>query len=310
MIMGRFKLIFFYHARRWELYDLASDIHERHNLAARRPGKLVQMNNLMFGPHGLGRFDPLFPETAQGAWNMEDVKVTRPAIEPTPGTGTDAAAAGWTAGGSWLDQHRGINAIARQGNVEIAFLGDSLTQSWGGDGRQVAATAPDIWQKYFGRRRAANFGISGDQTRNVLWRIEHGNFDGIDPALIVINIGTNDLGFGTAGEIARGIEQVVLRLEERRGRARILLLGVFPRGRDPDLAVRAKIVDINERIRNIADDKKTYFVDIGQHFLDEDGFALASHFQTDFVHLTRRGYGAWAEAIEPVVQRLLDKTSP
>ena len=149
----------------------------------------------------LPEFDSQDPEYVPGT-NYLRPYYAFGANNPTPGDETRAVAAGWTKGGTWIDQHNDINAINKRGRVDIVFLGDSITQSWGGRGRNVAATAGDVWAKYFSVRNAVNFGISGDTTENVLWRIEHGNFDGIDPSLIVVNIGTNNLATSTPQEIA------------------------------------------------------------------------------------------------------------
>jgi hypothetical protein len=126
-----------------------------------------------------------------------------------------AAAEGWTKGGTWLDQHADVNRIAAEGNVDLVFLGDSITQSWGGEGRHVEGTGGEAWNEYFASRRAANFEICGDRTQHVLWRIENRNLDGIDPAFVVLLIGTNHLADDSPEDIAAGIELIVRRIEER-----------------------------------------------------------------------------------------------
>ena len=125
---------------------------------------------------------------------------------PIPSSEDRAAAAGWLDGGNWLDQHADICAIGLARPVEMVFLGDSITQSWGGRGRAVGAPGAPAWERYFAPRNAANFGISGDRTQHVLWRIDHGNFERIDPRAVVLLIGTNNLGHAAPFDVARGVE--------------------------------------------------------------------------------------------------------
>jgi len=142
--------------------------------------------------------------------NLPEQKNT--AITAVPSRENRAAAAGWLQGGTWMDQHHDINQISNRGDIDIVFLGNSITQSWGGGERKVGSVGGQVWQQYYGRRKAANFGISGDRTQHILWRIENGNFDTIEPKLIILLVGTNNLVDNTADEIIRGINSIIDKL--------------------------------------------------------------------------------------------------
>jgi beta-glucosidase len=196
----------------------------------------------------------------------------------------------------WTKMHDGFNERAKKGDVELVFLGDSITQGWADN---------DTWKKYYGPRHAANFGIGGDRTQHVLWRLEHGNFDGIKPKLVVLMIGTNNSNGAdnTAAEIADGIKAIVAQLREKLPDTKVLLLGIFPRGEKPN-PQREKNAQASELASKIADDKHVFYLDIGPKFLTADG-TLTKEVMPDYLHLSPQGYEIWAEAIEPKVKELL-----
>ena len=199
----------------------------------------------------------------------------------------------------WMTRHERMNKRTQAGKVDLAFVGDSITQAWEGPGKTV-------WAKYYGERNAANYGISGDRTEHVLWRIDHGNFDGIEPKLIVIMIGTNNTGHRSepAQHTADGIRAILQRLREKTPKSKILLLGVFPRGEQPDTAKRKQNEAVNEIIKGYADDKTIFFLDIGDEFKGDDG-TLPKDIMPDSLHLNPAGYEIWAKAIEPQVKELM-----
>ena len=103
---------------------------------------------------------------------------------------------GWLAGG-WRTQHEECCRVGRDGaGLDLVLLGDSLIQGWGGPGRSVQAAGGAHWEEFFGRRRAGNLGIAGDCVKHVLWRLEHGALDGVNPRQILLLLGTNDLAGG------------------------------------------------------------------------------------------------------------------
>jgi len=200
-------------------------------------------------------------------------------------------------GGGWTKRHEQINARAASGQVELLFIGDSITQGWEGAGRAA-------WDKFFGSRKAMNAGISGDRTQHVLWRLDNGTIAGLSPKVAVVMIGTNNAAANDPAHTAAGIEAIVARLREKLPDTKILLLAVFPRGATPDDVLRKKNQAVNEIIAKLHDGKHVFFLDIGPNFLTADG-TLEKSIMPDLLHLSPRGYEIWAESIEPKLAELL-----
>jgi beta-glucosidase len=198
--------------------------------------------------------------------------------------------------GLWMEMHRKFVERAQKGHVDLLFLGDSITQGWNDN---------EAWKRHYGPRHAANFGIGGDRTQHVLWRLQHGELDGIEPRVVVLMIGTNNASSATAEEIAQGITAIVRELRQRLPKARVLLLGVFPRGQKPD-ATREKLQAVNARIAGLDDGSHVKFLDIGKAFLNEDG-TISPEIMPDYLHLSRKGYRIWADAMEPTLWSMLDE---
>ena len=202
--------------------------------------------------------------------------------------------------GSWMKRHEAFLDRAKEGNLDLVFLGDSITAGWGGSGKAV-------WERHYGPRNAANFGIGGDKTENVLWRLKNGEIDGIRPKAVVLMIGTNNSRANSAGEIAEGIEAIVKTLREALPKTKVLLLGVFPRGEKPGPA-REKLAEVNARVGKLDDGQTVTYLDISRAFLNEDG-TISKEVMPDFLHLSRKGYTLWADAIEPTLWKMVDEPS-
>lgn len=214
-----------------------------------------------------------------------------PALAQAPSTVTPASRDGW-----WMKLHESFLDQAKKGNIDLLFLGDSITQGWHNN---------DVWKRFYGPRHAANFGIGGDQTQHVLWRIEHGELDGIHPRAVVLMIGTNNVGSNSADEIALGVKAIVQGIHKRLPETRVLLLGVFPRGEKPNPG-RDKLDAVNRQICGLDDGSHVTYLDIGKSFLNPDA-SISREIMPDFLHLTARGYRIWADAMEPTLWRLLDE---
>ena len=202
----------------------------------------------------------------------------------------------------WQARVKTVNERAKQGNVDLLFIGDSITQGWEGAGK-------DVWKKFYGERNAVNLGIGGDRTQHVLWRLDNGNIAGITPKLAVIMIGTNNSGQNSPEDIAAGIKAIVEKLRAKLPETKILVLGVFPRGADAADARRQTNTKANAIASKLADDKNVFYLDIGDKFLDKDGKAVKEAFTPDLLHLSAKGYTIWAEAIEPTVAKLMGEKS-
>ena len=200
----------------------------------------------------------------------------------------------------WKDRHEEKLVLAQQGGWELVFLGDSITHGWERNGKST-------WDKYYGARKAINLGFGGDRTEHVLWRLEHGEFDGYKPRVAVIMIGTNNTGHDMQPPeaIAAGIEKIVYTIQKKSPQTKILLLGIFPRGATTDDPKRVNNDKTNSLIRKVADGKKIVFLNINDKFLTKDG-ELTKEIMPDLLHPKETGYAIWAEAIEPTLVRLYE----
>jgi lysophospholipase L1-like esterase len=204
-------------------------------------------------------------------------------------------------------QHESFLKRGKEGPVDLLFVGDSITAGWNGK------DAKKIWDERFGKWKPANFGIGGDRTEHVLWRITEGKeLTDIDPKVIVLMIGTNNTGSNSAEEIAGGVKAIVDEFKKQKPKAKVLLLGVFPRSgkkpKDPEVVaadeLQPKIKAINDIIAKLGDDKTVYYLDIGGKFLNDKG-GLPKATMYDYLHLTAAGYKIWADAIEKKLDELM-----
>jgi lysophospholipase L1-like esterase len=199
--------------------------------------------------------------------------------------------------GGWMNRHNSFNERVKQGNVDLIFIGDSITQGWENAGKNV-------WAEHYSKRNAVNLGIGGDRTQHVLWRLDNGNIDGIKPKLAVLMIGTNNSNSNTSEQIAAGVKLIVEKLRTKLPDTKVLVLGIFPRGPNKDDAKRKVNEGANEIIQKLADDRMVYYQDIGPKFLADDG-TLSREVMPDLLHLNEKSYRTWAESIEPSVKKLM-----
>ena len=204
---------------------------------------------------------------------------------------------------NWVKRHEGFVEQAKKGNVDLLFLGDSITDGWRGRGKVV-------WEKFYGTRNAANFGIGGDRTQHVLWRMENGELDGLKPKVVMLMIGTNNTGKEKDGsvrnspmEIVEGVTTIVKGLRTKLPDSKILLLGIFPRGENGQ-PIRDQLKEINAQLAKLDDGKMVKFLDIGDKFLETDG-TLSKEIMPDLLHPNEKGYQIWADAVESTLADLL-----
>ena len=184
--------------------------------------------------------------------------------------------------------------------VDLVFLGDSITQAWETKGAVV-------WNALYRPRNALNLGFNGDRTEHVLWRLEQGAVDNIQPKLLVLSIGTNNTGHrqDPAEETALGILQILSLLRKKLPETTILLLALFPRSAKPTQRMRRLNNDINSLIQSYADNISVFYLDINPHFLTEDG-RLTSDMMEDFLHPNANQYPVIAKLLEPHIKTFMD----
>jgi lysophospholipase L1-like esterase len=197
----------------------------------------------------------------------------------------------------WGPRHEAVSKELVSSDVQLLFIGDSITHGWEGGGKE-------IWDQYYAPRKAVNMGFGGDRTQHVLWRLDDTQF-GCSPKLAILMIGTNNSNGtdNTAEEIADGIIAICQRLRERLPRTKILMLAIFPRNPGPG-EQREKNAEASRLASRIADDKMIYYLDINKEFLTDDD-VLTKAIMPDYLHPNATGYKIWAEAIEPTVSRLM-----
>lgn len=196
------------------------------------------------------------------------------------------------------NRHKTFLDIARGSEIELLFVGDSITDGWRGAGQT-------IWDQHFASFKAANFGIGGDTTQGVLWRMQNGELEGYKAKLIVLMLGTNNISRKNSNdEIVEGDRLIVEEFRKRQPQAKVLILGIFPRAVQPTDPYRASIKDINSKLAKLADNKNVFFMDIGDKFLTSDG-TLTPEIMPDALHPNFRGYQIWADAISSRVRQLM-----
>ena len=197
----------------------------------------------------------------------------------------------------WQSDFADIKARAAQGNANILFLGDSITQLWTTSGKSA-------WNQDFAPVGAMDAGIGGDGTEQVLYRLNHGNLDGIHPQVVVLMIGVNDLiGGATPQEVSAGIAAVVQTLRDKLPDAKILLLGLLPPF-DNNSPIRQEAAVVNATLPGLADNQHVYFVDTWPAFVNQDGTTRSELFQPGLLHPDAQGYGVLAQVIDTKLQEL------
>jgi lysophospholipase L1-like esterase len=203
----------------------------------------------------------------------------------------------WMSIERWHQMNDGLKARAAQGGVDVLFLGDSITEMWD----------KNAWDSQFGKYRAANFGIGGDHTGNVLWRLKHDGMEKLRPKVVVLLIGVNNFGLCNEQpeQVAAGVKAVVAQLRTLYPDAKILLNAILPNGQLAQDERRAKARAVNREIAALDDGRHVFFRDYGARFLEPNG-DIARETMPDFLHLTPKAYATWAGAMGPDIEKLLN----
>ncbi|SDR92651.1 GDSL-type esterase/lipase family protein [Opitutus sp. GAS368] len=209
----------------------------------------------------------------------------------------------------FFELHDSFLARGKAGPIGVLFLGDSITEGWG--------KAPHIWEHYFGKYQPANFGIGGDQTQHVIWRIENGELDGISPKVVVLMIGTNNSASHTGEQIADAVKKIIDLTRTKIPGVKVLLLAILPRDarRNTDgLITEAAIEDAGKRVAandrandllaKLGDGVNVRFLNTNAIFLGRDG-KIPWTIMPDQLHPTAAGYQLWAEAIEKPLAEMM-----
>ena len=203
--------------------------------------------------------------------------------------------------------HAQLLEKARRGGIDIYFEGDSITRRWG------ATDYPELlanWKQNFFGWNAADFGWGADTIQNILWRLQNGELDGVNPKVIVLLAGTNNVGNtvpaggddAKVADISKGLKAVLDTMQSKAPNATIILMGIFPR--NDNMAVMPTIDKINANISKFADGRKIRFLNINDRLADKGG-KLFDGMMGDRLHPTMKGYQVWADALKPIFTELL-----
>lgn len=187
-------------------------------------------------------------------------------------------------------------------NIDLVFVGDSITHYWETAGKKA-------WERNYAKYNALDLGFSGDRTEHVLWRLQHGEVDGIHPKVAVLMIGTNNSGGQRPPKsTAAAIKRIIDELQQRLPGTKILVLGIFPRADMPDTPVNRINDDINTILPGFADNRNIFFLNINRALLSADG-TLSKDVMPDLLHPNEKGYEIWAAAMEPELQTLMQQVN-
>jgi len=199
----------------------------------------------------------------------------------------------------WATRFAATVKYGKEHTCRLAFIGDSINHFYGGPPLDRGLNEPmPVWQEFYGTRDAVDLGFGWDRTENVLWRLEQGEIDDMPLEAVSLMIGTNNLFLNTPEQIRDGVQAIVDKIREKKPRAKILLLAIFPRGEKPDDRGRLEAVKVNKLLEPMGHQRNVTFMDIGAKFLEPDG-TIARTMMGDFLHPTPKGYRIWAEAVEP-----------
>jgi len=186
---------------------------------------------------------------------------------------------------------------ANQGSLDVLLVGDSITIQWG-----------ESWTKLFPKLKAVNIGIGGDKTQNVLWRLDHGGVDGLQPKVIVLMIGNNNMFFTPETGIeaaAQGIEMCAKNLREKFPAAEIIVAKILP-AHAPGNRFYEDIKKTNAALDplKLDSDPKVKVLDLWPDFTNADGTIKKDLFTSDNIHLSPAGYAVFAERLKPVLKAM------
>ena len=261
-------------------------------------------------------------EPSAVGWPLSEVEtnyVLRPEHERRPGVAEKkhqptlwpvTPTAGHWGGSKWLEAHAKLveHVQGNRGPIDVLLIGDSITQQWGSVLERKPLNA--AWQKHFGRYKTVNLGMAGDKTQNVLWRLDHGGVAGLQPRLVVLLVGNNNMFYtretGVAAA-AQGIKACVENLRAKFPEAELVVATIFPAHR-PGHAFYEDIKQTNAALRamKLERDPKVHVIDLWLEMIEADGTLRRGLFQVDNIHLTQGdGYAFFAAQLQPVVARLL-----
>jgi (4-O-methyl)-D-glucuronate---lignin esterase len=242
--------------------------------------------------------DPRPPKSeAQSGPIVDDSRPAHAADQPTP-----------RADGISQLAHRQLLEKAKQGQIDVYFVGDSITRRWGASDPQYKNLLANWNENFFGWN-AADFGWGADAIQNILWRLQNGELDGVNPKIVVILAGTNNIGTqprddAEVADVTRGLKAILDVCRDKAPAATIVLTGIFPR--NDNVAVMPAINKINESLAQFADGKKVRYLNVNDRLADKEGKLFDGMMNAqDKLHPTAKGYQVWADGLKPIFTEIL-----
>jgi len=229
-----------------------------------------------------------------------------PGSATAPAAQTDSAVAAPRSDANSVLAHQQLVAKAKAGGIDLYFMGDSITRRWGCTDPQWSAMLAN-WRRNFHGWNAGNFGWGADRLQNILWRVQNGELDGVNPKVIVILAGTNNVGNQPGGkekvaDILQGFKALITTCREKAPAAKIILTGIFPRNDNP--AVLPEIGQINDLLARLCDGQTILYLNVNDKLADASG-RLFEGMTVDGLHPDVKGYQVWADGLRPILERLL-----
>jgi platelet-activating factor acetylhydrolase IB subunit beta/gamma len=279
-----------------------------------------------YAPYNAGQLDPQLTgwplTTAEQSYVVNkpehDRRPGREANKHLPQYWPLVPSAGHWGGTSWLDTHAKLVRYvqANQGPIDVLLVGDSITQQWGSP--LDKGVLNDAWNKHFSNYKTINIGIGGDKIQNVLWRIDHGGVAGLEPRVVVLMIGNNNMFFSPetgVDAVAKGVQTCVTNLRDKFPQAQVIVAKILP-AHAPGHRFYEDIKRTNAAIDplKLDGDPKVHLLDLMNDFTNSDGTLKAALFTPDNIHLSLAGYGVYAERLKPLLDKFLgdkgSRTSP
>lgn len=217
-------------------------------------------------------------------------------VIPAPNPESRYRSAGWSS--SWLQQHEAAKKSAASIRPQLLLIGDSITQGWGGPGRQSPSAA---YSKHLASFNAVNMGMSGDRTQHVLWRIDNGALDTSAPQVVSLLIGVNNLSSDSPKSIVMGVDAILRRIRAKLPRAKVILNALFPVGVSATDPRRAQVAEVNLGLKRLSQTHRTLWLDLSSDLKSPDGSAHPERMAADGLHLRAAGYDVWGERLSKLV---------
>lgn len=263
-----------------------------------------------YAPYNEGKLDPqtsgwpLTPEERKYVVEKaeHDRRPGRESNKHLPHLWPQVPTAGFFGGDAWLKLHEAHvkKVVANKGPLDVLLVGDSITIQWS-----------DSWKKHFPELKSVNIGIGGDKTQNVLWRLDHGGVEGLQPKAIVLMIGNNNMFFAPETGIegaALGIQMCVKNLREKFPAALIIVAKILP-AHAPGNGFYEDIKKTNAALDplKLDSDPKLRVLDLWSEFTNADGSIKKDLFTPDNIHLSPEGYSVYASRLKPLLDEIFNR---